>query len=381
MSSPLSNVYGTLLVVRPPVPATVNKAGANYKSEVTHQEYSPRRAFDEWLQICEGILACGGDALFSLEEADAPFWDAGDLHVDGDGAIHPAGSSETLGHLDDIMTGRVFTANGPWVVAEDDSLRAVMPHMLAHRLVEADYYRSLLTSIADQGGYTLDVRDNPHRWEGMADVAVVGDRVVLTYAVPGHYDEGLRPKSERSSRAGVSFAADVAGVPESARVYAELVYPHFHGDTVHFGGRPAGGAPVLVHYPGGLWRDGAAQVATALGPERIVEIERDDAVEQYAGNSRQVGNGVLIPDGASARFAATLEGLGLSVHRIPLFELFGKAGGGPACATLYMPANLRLPERSPLRYSSRRDTLRAHRERLAERLTVDPAYFEGKQRG
>ena len=35
-------------------------------------------------------------------------------------------------------------------------------------------------------------------------------------------------------RQGVTFAADAAGVPTSARIYAELVYPHFHGDTVHF---------------------------------------------------------------------------------------------------------------------------------------------------
>ncbi len=41
--------------MRPPVPATVNKAGANYKSEVAHLSYSPRRAYDEWLGICEGI--------------------------------------------------------------------------------------------------------------------------------------------------------------------------------------------------------------------------------------------------------------------------------------------------------------------------------------
>ncbi len=30
MSETLANLYGSLLVVRPPVPATVNKAGANY---------------------------------------------------------------------------------------------------------------------------------------------------------------------------------------------------------------------------------------------------------------------------------------------------------------------------------------------------------------
>ena len=65
-----SDVYGTLLIVRPPVPATTNKAGANYKSEVAHLDYSPRRAYDEWLSILDGILACGGDALYQLETID-----------------------------------------------------------------------------------------------------------------------------------------------------------------------------------------------------------------------------------------------------------------------------------------------------------------------
>lgn len=379
--SALERIYGRILLVRPPVPATVNKAGANYKSEITHLEYSPRRAFDEWLAICDAIVACGGDAVFDFEDIDEPLLDAGDLEVDGDGKIHPAGSAEVLGDLAEVMTGRVFTANGPWVLAEGDRLRAVLPNMLAHRRAEEPYYRHLLEQIAGEGGYRLEIAANPHRWEGMADVAALGDRVVLTYAVPGHYDEGLEPKSSRSCREGVAFAADFAGVAAEDRIYAELVYPHFHGDTVHFGARPPGRDPVLVHYPGGLWGEGAGRVREALGAERIVEIERGDAVEGYAGNSRQVEGGVLVPAGASPRFESDIAGLGLAVHRVELFELFGKAGGGPACATLYLPANLELPERSPLRYSQRRAEALARRERLPNQLAVQPEYFEGKRRG
>ena len=73
--NPLPDVYGTLLVVRPPVPATCNKAGANYKSEVTHLEYSPRRAYDEWLSILDAIARCGGDAIYQFEAADDPYLD------------------------------------------------------------------------------------------------------------------------------------------------------------------------------------------------------------------------------------------------------------------------------------------------------------------
>ena len=373
----LRDVYGDLLIVRPPVPATTNKAGANYKSEVTHLEYSPRRAYDEWLQILEAIVTFGGDALYQFETDDERFLDHERLDVDGDGAIHPHDSKEVLGHLDDVMTGRVFAANGPWVTRRDGALRAVMPNMLAHRRGEAAYYRSLLQAIDRD----VEIVDNPHRWEGMADVAVVGEHVVLTYAVRGHYDRDTTPKSERSSKDGVAFAADFSGVPADARIYVELVYPHFHGDTVHFGARPRNRGPVLVHYPGGLFGDGSEIVRTTIGADRIVEISRDDAVEQYAGNSRQVRNGVLVPDGVSDGFCAELAKLGLDTLRVPLFELFGKAGGGPACATLYLPQGIDVPSDSPLRYSATRDRVHARRERIPEALRVDPDFFSGKIRG
>ena len=184
MSNPLPRTYGTLLVVRPPVPATVNKAGANYKSEVTHVDYSPRRAYDEWLSICDAITACGGDALFEFEPVDDPLLDVGDLRVEADGSIRPIGSSQPIAHMGQIQTGRVFTANGPWPVVDGRKLRAAMPHMLAHRREEAAYYRALFGRIAELGGYELDLRETPDRWEGMADVAVVGDRVVLTTPWP-----------------------------------------------------------------------------------------------------------------------------------------------------------------------------------------------------
>src|SRR5262252_3948173 len=127
--NPLLDVYGDLLIVRPPVPATVNKAGANYKSEVTHLEYSPRRAYDEWLSILDAIVRSGGDAIYQLEPADDPFLDHAALEVDAGGAIRPADSREVLGQMSDVLTGRVFAANGPWVTCRDRKVRAVMPNM------------------------------------------------------------------------------------------------------------------------------------------------------------------------------------------------------------------------------------------------------------
>lgn len=381
--SVLSDVYGHNLIVRPPVPATLNKAGANYKSEVAHLEYAPRRAYDEWLSILDAIVACGGDALYQFEPIDEPLLDHAALEVDGDGAIHPSGSRETLGQIDDVMTGRVFAANGPWISVRDRALRAVMPNMLAHRRAEAPYYRALLGELAAASGLGLEIADNPHRWEGMADVATVGEHVVLTYAVPGHYDHATTPKSERSTREGVAFAADFTGVADDARIYAELIYPHFHGDTVHFGARtaPSPSVSVLVHYRGGLYGDGADSVAARLGADRIVPIDAHDAVEQYAGNSRQVRDGVLVPDGVSPAFVEHLRRLGLVTHHVPLFELFGKAGGGPACATLYLPQNLEVAPHLPLRYSVTQPSVRARRDRIPETLKVDREFFTDRKRG
>ena len=381
MNDVLRNVYGSVVVVRPPVPATVNKAGANYKSEVAHLSYSPRAAFGEWLTICDAILACGGDALFQFEDTDEPFLDASTLRVDDDGNVFADDSTDAVGNLDHVQTGRVFAANGPWVTTHAHALRAVLQHMLPHRQAETGYYRDLLAAIAAAGEYELELIDNPPRWEGMADVAVVGDRVVLSYAVPGHYDEGHAPKSPRSSLDGVKFAADRAGVPEEARIYVELRYPHFHGDTVHFGARPTQGDPLLVHYQGGLWGDGAERIRSELGDERIVAIGKTDAVENYCGNSRQIGNGLLLPAQRSESFLKDMQALGLEVHSVPLSELFGKAGGGPGCATLYMPADLRIPETSDLRYSVRQSQARARLARVPERLNVSPGYFAARKRG
>jgi len=172
------------------------------------------------------------------------------------------------------------------------------------------YYRTLLGEIASAARLSLELADNPHRWEGMADVAVVGDQVVLTHAVPGHYDRETTPKSSRSSRAGAEFAATFTGVPRRRGSYAELVYPHFHGDTLPSTSvrdrrlaprpRPLRRRPV---------RRRLRQITAALGADRIVPIGRDDAVEQYAatrGRSRRV----LVPDGVSDAYVAELTRLG-----------------------------------------------------------------------
>ena len=121
--SALSETYGKNFIVRPPVPATANKAGANYKSEVAHLTYSPRKAFDEWLGVLDGIVEFGGDALFLEEPEDEVFLDHQFLQVDQKGDIFAQSSGQRLGNMEDIQTGRVFAANGPWVSVDKRRLR------------------------------------------------------------------------------------------------------------------------------------------------------------------------------------------------------------------------------------------------------------------
>src|SRR5262245_40523693 len=98
MTTVLDDVYGPLLIVRAPSPVLLSKGSANYRSEVGHLAYAPRRAYEEWLAILDAIVAAGGDPLCELEAIDEPYLGIGDLEVDGDGWIHPAGSPSRLGH-------------------------------------------------------------------------------------------------------------------------------------------------------------------------------------------------------------------------------------------------------------------------------------------
>ena len=199
----------------------------------------------------------------------------------------PVGSAELRGRLDQIPDRARLHANGPWWWSRAHH-RGAMPKMLAHRRAEAAYYRDLFGRIAELGGYDLDLRDTPERWEGMADVAVVGDRVVLTYAVPGHYDAGMAPKSPRSSREGVSFAADVAGVPEAARIHAAGLSPlsRRHGPLRRATDRrPSARAGALPGRPVGRRRR-AGREGAGRGPHR-----RDRPRRRGRGLRRQLAPG------------------------------------------------------------------------------------------
>ncbi len=378
----LDDFYGPLLLMRMPTPVTHNKAGANYKSEVTHLAYSPREALDEWIQICEGICALGGDALFMFEEEDALFLDHEVLQIDPEGQVALPHGGQALGHVDQVLTGRVFTANGPWVRVVDGKLQALLPQMLPHRVDELPYYHEMLRLLADETRLALRVEQNPHRWEGLADVAVVEGTACMTYTRKGHYDSASPGKTLRSSREGTNAAARFGEVRDAPCL--ALKYPHFHGDTAHFAVRVAGGevATHLFQYPGAFDQAELEQLRRALqGRITFHPIGPDDAVDAYAANSRQVQNGLLVPEQVSSSFRQQISTLDLEVLPVKLEELFGKAGGGPACATLQLPNNLAVPKDSKLRYSNSRHAVQQHRARVPQRVDVDTAFFKGRQRG
>ncbi|MCB9667103.1 MAG: hypothetical protein H6715_03165 [Myxococcales bacterium] len=376
----LAYVNSSLVVMRAPSPVTLNKAGANYRSEVPFLEYHPQAAYLEWLAMCDAVLACGGDALVHFEEQDERFLDVEHLRVMADGTIVSDDSSEPLGTVNDVLTGRVFSANGPWVIVEGRRMRALLPNMLTHRTAELPYYEHLLAEIADACDLELKLSRNPYRWEGMADVVVCGERAILTYTVRGHYDKGVPQKTLRSSLEGANYAKEFAHLGPEACVFAELVYPHFHGDTVQFTLRTSDG-PFLMAYPEGLFPGCDETVIRAIGEERLLRIDKIDAVEHYAANSRQIEKGVLVPDRVSAAFTDQLIACGRRPHPVGLTELFGKAGGGPGCATLYLPHNLELPPTFAARYSTQQKQAHARTSRVARTLRVESGFYVGRSRG
>jgi N-dimethylarginine dimethylaminohydrolase len=208
----------------------------------------------------------------------------------------------------------------------------------------------------------------------MADVTAVGELAILTHAVAGHYDAGVAPQVQRSTLEGARFAADALLVPDAQRLFVELRYPHFHGDTVHFAARAEDGHR-LLHYQGGLWGDGSRRISDRLKGS-VVAIGERDAVDAYAANSRQIARTVLATEGVSPQFEAQLKTLGLDLVRLELAELFGKAGGGPGCATLYLPSNLDVPTDSPLRYSRMRELAHQRATRIPSRVTVAADFFD-----
>ncbi|QQR89283.1 MAG: hypothetical protein IPJ88_13870 [Myxococcales bacterium] len=376
----LERFYGSDLLMRPPAPVTMNKAGANYKSEVMHTSYSPRQAYREWLTICDAIVECGGDSIFMFEEADQRFWDREVLRVLSNGTVIDSDTKEELASVDEILTGRVFTANGPWVQVQDKTLRVLYPRMLEHRQREIPYYQSLLEAIAAESGFSLLCEQNPHPWEGLADVVVVDDTVFFTHTVRGHYDAGIAEKTLRSSLEGVQYVAEFFDLDPAKTVFLELIYPHFHGDTAYFALRAEDRSTVAV-YEKGFYADGGEVIWRILDGRPCLKLSKQDAVDAYAGNSRQVNGGVLVPTGVSMAYENDLKALGLKVFEIELQELFAKAGGGPGCATLYLPTDFPLPKDSPLRYSNVKIQAQAHANRIPDRVEVDAAYFSGKSRG
>ena len=351
--NPLADVHGDLLIVRPPVPATVNKAGANYKSEVAHLDLrtaprvrrvavDPRR--DRRVRRRRALSSSRrSTSRCSITRRSRSMPTA---------RSDPAGSREALGTIDAVMTGRVFTANGPWVTRTDGgAARGDAAHARAPPRRGAVLRGAARRSSPPPPGSRSRSPPNPHRWEGMADVAAVGDRVILTYAVPGHYDAGTTPKSARSSARGRRVRRRSRRRPRGradlrrARVPA---LPRRHGPLLRASpqDRGAGGPGPVPRRALRRWAPRSSRVRS--GPTGSCAIDRATtrSISTRATRARWPA-ACWSRTGSSPGSSPSSRRRGLVTHRVPLFELFGKAGGGPACATLYLPAIAGGPDDAP----------------------------------
>ena len=201
----------------------------------------------------------------------------------------------------------------------------------------------------------------------MADVAAVGERVVLTYAVPGHYDADTTPKSSRSSRDGVAFAADRA---RRARGRADLrraglpALPRRHRALRRAADRPRAGARALRRRPVRRRRgDGRATRSAPITSSRSSAMTRSSNTPATRVRSRRrararwrvgaVRRGDRRP-GARRRIACRCSSCSAK-------QVAGRHARRCTCrAPLVVPVDL------PLRYSATRDAVRARRERIPQ---------------
>ena len=285
----------------------------------------------------------------------------------------------------DVMTGRVFAANGPWVTRDgDDAARGDAEHARAPPRRGARTTATLLGELAEAARLALAIADNPHRWEGMADVAAVGDRVVLTYAVPGHYDARHHAEElAQLARGRRVRRRSSPACPTDARIYAELVYPHFHGDTVHFGARPttrrAGARPLRRRALRRRRRARRARARRRARSCRSIATTRSSSTPATRARSR---GGVLVPDGVSPAFVAAIEALGLAIAPRPAVRAVRQGRRRPGVRDPVPAPHPRRTARSRRCATRHPRRVRARRERIPETPSGRPRHSStGKARG
>ena len=313
------------------------------------------------------IVVCGGDAIYEFEAADEPFLDH--RRSRSTATARSTRGSPPCSATRRVMTGRVFAANGPWVRRRERPCARGPEHAAPPQATRRRTTASCSAGWRPPRACRSTMTDNPHRWEGMADVATVGDRVVMTYAVPGHYDAGVSRRAPRSAREGVAFAAITPACPRprgsspSSSTRTTMATPSTSVPARRGARRCSSTSRAVCRATTLLSSRGARS--------RSRRADRsEDAVDQYAGNSRQVAGGVLVPDGVSACVLASSRGSGWPSPR-PAVRAVRPGGRLRRARPFTCPA--RWSGRiAPASVTARAATCARARKKIAERVRVDP---------
>jgi N-dimethylarginine dimethylaminohydrolase len=299
------------------------RGGENFRSE-TRSETNPKRAFKEWLALCDAITRAGGHIL----------------------VMPPAA-------VDPPLTGMVYTANAGHLFSAGGHNHFLVSNMsVAHRQKE----REPVAAFATQAGLTVE--NATQTWEGQADLQLIaGNRYIATYGV-------------RSVKKSIDQVRPL--LPQNARLLElQIRHPFFHGDTCLDAMVSKGGHEILLAHGGALVDFTIEGLRGFVGDKvDVIGVDQDDALA-YACNSLCVNGTVLMPEGVSPSLRGQLMRRGFTIEELAFPELFGKGGGGPRCLVNELRGMVVTPGAPD--YASRRDALVDLCDRYPEKIEIPPA--------
>ncbi|MSP60995.1 MAG: hypothetical protein EXR72_11750 [Myxococcales bacterium] len=259
------------------------RGAANFRSE-TRSETNPRRAFQEWISLCDAITRAGGHIL----------------------VMHPPSVEPSL-------TGMIYTANAGQLFRSSEQPLYLLSNMsVPHRQGEREFFRAF----AAEAGLATAVARSP--WEGQAELQLVGgNRFIATWGV-----RSVRPSLD-----------DIRPLlPSNAKLIdLEIQAPFFHGDTCLDPIANRAGDVVLLAHGAALCRSSVEAIRHFVGNSiEVYPVDRDDALAS-ACNSLCVQGTLIMPTGISPALRGQLVRRGFTIEELALPELFGKGGGGPRC--------------------------------------------------
>lgn len=283
----MSNDETPFFLLSPPRPDWGLRGKANFRSRQAGAA-DATRARAEWSALADAIVRAGGEVVVCPPNPQAN------------------------------LTGMIYTAEaGEFYRNQAGKPAFILPNMAAeHRRAEADWIKRFVEGLGFSTWRPLSL------WEAQGDAirADEPDKIVHTYGVgpdartePGAYAEVADRAS--SEHVHICFDAD----------------PWFHGNTFLNIYRGAGES-LMVVCPEALSNEEYARLQAFVPEAKIHEISREESLG-YDTNALQVNQTVIAPMTMSEATEAALAGIGLTVERLDLGELFVKGGGAPVCLT------------------------------------------------